>query len=249
MVNFIAQNSKTNAQAAIFAAFFYFILKVCKAKFTTVLDIHKLQYQAPLEKKICLSDNQNYTVIKIIEHGGKAISESRTQSQNNLVNERIRSKEVRLIDENGENLGVIETAKALQMAYDKDLDLVVISPNQDPPVAKILNYGKYKFEAEKKAKEAKKNQKIVSVKEIRLTPVISIGDFETKLKAGIKFLQGGDKLKVTLTFNRRARMLNTNPDFSMLTKYIDSVSEYANVERQPVLEGKNISATLAPKKK
>ena len=154
-----------------------------------------------------------------------------------------------MIAEDGTSLGEQETATAIKMAEARDLDLVCVAPNAPVPVCKFMDYSKYCYNLQKKAREAKKNQKVVSVKEIRLTPVISIGDFNTKLKAGLKFLQDGDKLKVTLTFNRRARMLNNNPDFSILTKYIDATADYATVERQPVLEGKNVSATLAPKKK
>ena len=135
------------------------------------------------------------------------------------------------------------------MAEARDLDLVCVAPNAPVPVCKFMDYKKYLYDLKRRAREASKNQKVVNIKEIRFTPVISIGDFETKIKQGTKFLQNGDRLKVTLTFNRRARMLNTNPDFSMLTKYIEAASEYATVERQPVLEGKNVSATLAPKKK
>lgn len=135
------------------------------------------------------------------------------------------------------------------MAMARDLDLVCVAPNAPTPVCKFMDYGKYLYDLKRKTKDAIKNQKVINVKEIRLTPVIGSGDFETKLKAGIRFLQNGDRLKVTLTFNRRARMLNTNPDFSMLTKFIDALSEYGVVDKQPVLEGKNVSATLTPKKK
>ena len=135
------------------------------------------------------------------------------------------------------------------MAEARDLDLVCVAPNAPVPVCKFMDYKKYLYDLKRRAREASKNQKVVNIKEIRFTPVISIGDFETKIKQGTKFLQNGDRLKVTLTFNRRARMLNTNPDFSMLTKYIDAVSEYGVVDKQPTLEGKNVSAMLTPKKK
>ena len=178
----------------------------------------------------------------------KIISKVVERKNEAQVNENIVATRVLVITDEGVSLGEQDTATAIKMAEARDLDLVCVAPNAPVPVCKFMDYSKYRYDVQKRAKEAKKNQKIVSVKEIRLTPVISIGDFETKLKAGIKFLQDGDKLKVTLTFNRRARMLNNNPDFSMLTKYIDATSEWANVERQPVLEGKNVSATLAPKK-
>ena len=205
-----------------------------------------MQYQAPLEKKICLSNNQNCTVIKIIEHGGKAISESRTQSQNNLVNEKIRSREVRLIDENGENLGVIETAKALQMAYDKDLDLVVISPNQNPPVAKILNYGKYKFEAEKKAKEAKKKQRVVEIKEIKLRYKIDTHDYNVRMKSIKKFLEEGNKVKVVVMLRGR-EMQHSHLAFELANRIVADLADFPHaVEKEPSLEGKNLLMIFAP---
>ena len=179
----------------------------------------------------------------------KNISKVVERKSEALVNENITAPKVLVITEEGVSLGEQEVATAIKMAEARDLDLVCVAPNAPVPVCKFMDYSKYRYDLQKKAREAKKNQKIVSVKEIRLTPVISIGDFETKLKAGRKFLQDGDKLKVTLTFNRRARMLNNNPDFSVLTKYIEATADYATVERQPVLEGKNVSATLAPKKK
>ena len=112
-----------------------------------------------------------------------------------------------------------------------------------------MDYSKYRYEMQKKAREAKKNQKVVNIKEVRLTPVISGNDFETKLKNGIRFLQEGDKLKVSLTFNRRARMLNQgDPDISMLEKFIQRTEEIANVEQAPLREGRNINMLLAPKK-
>ena len=108
------------------------------------------------------------------------------------MNERIRSKEVRLIDQNGENKGVVSTSKALQMAYDEDLDLVLINPNQDPPVAKILNYGKYKYELEKRAKEAKKKQHTVDVKEIKIRYKIDTHDYQVRIKSIEKFIAQGN---------------------------------------------------------
>ncbi|MFA5543665.1 MAG: translation initiation factor IF-3, partial [Bacilli bacterium] len=118
------------------------------------------------------------------------------------------------------------------------------------PVCRFMDYSKYRYEMQKKAREAKKNQKVVTIKEIRLTPVISSNDFETKLKRGIKFLEDGDKLKVTLTFNRRARMLSNNSEnnFDMIVKYIEKLSDIAVVESKPTLEGRNMSAILSPKK-
>lgn len=166
-----------------------------------------------------------------------------------LVNENIPSDRVLVIDESGTSLGEQNLRDAIKLAEAKNLDLVCVAPNARPPVCRFMDYSKYRYELQRKAREAKKNQKIVSIKEIRLTPVISANDLETKLRNGIKFLQDGDKLKVTLTFNRRARMLNMgNPDFSVLEKYIERTSEFATIEQKPVLEGRNMATILVPKK-
>ncbi len=162
------------------------------------------------------------------------------------MNERIRAKEVRLIDDNGENLGVIETSKALEMAYDKDLDLVVISPNQNPPVAKILNYGKYKFEAEKKAKEAKKKQKVVEIKEIKLRYKIDTHDYQVRLKSIKKFLEDGNKVKVVVMLRGR-EMQHSHLAFDLANRVVADLAEFPHtIEREPSLEGKNLITIFAP---
>ncbi|MFA7367374.1 MAG: translation initiation factor IF-3 [Bacilli bacterium] len=167
-----------------------------------------------------------------------------------LVNENIRADRVLVIDENGESLGEQSLQDAIKMAESRNSDLVCVAPNAKVPVCRFMDYSKYRYEMQKKAREAKKNQKVVTIKEIRLTPVISSNDFETKLKRGIKFLEDGDKLKVTLTFNRRARMLSNNSEnnFDMIVKYIEKLSDIAVVESKPTLEGRNMSAILSPKK-
>lgn len=191
-------------------------------------------------------DNQVCTVIRVIWHGGKTISEGRGHSQNGLVNDKIRSREVRLIDDNGENLGVIETAKALQMAYDKDLDLVVISPNQNPPVAKILNYGKYKFEAEKRAKEAKKKQHTVELKEIKLRYKIDIHDYNVRLKSIKKFLESGNKVKVVVMLRGR-EMQHSHLAFELANRIVADLADFPHIlEKEPALEGKNLLTIFAP---
>ena len=162
------------------------------------------------------------------------------------MNERIRAKEVRLIDDNGENLGVIETSKALQMAYDKDLDLVVISPNQNPPVAKILNYGKYKFEAEKRAKEAKKKQKVVEVKEIKLRYKIDTHDYNVRMKSIKKFLEDGNKVKVVVMLRGR-EMQHSNLAFDLANRVVQDLADFPHtIEKEPSLEGKNLLTIFAP---
>lgn len=178
------------------------------------------------------------------------ISKNIERKSDALVNENIGAVKVLVIDENGTSLGEFPTSEAIRLAHGRSFDLVCVAPNAQVPVCRFMDYSKYRYEMQKKAREAKKNQKIITVKEVRLTPVISSNDFETKLRSGIKFLQDGDKLKVTLTFNRRARMLNYgDPDISVLERFLTRTADIANVEQKPVLEGKNMSVMLAPKKK
>ena len=136
------------------------------------------------------------------------------------MNERIRSKEVRLIDENGTNHGIIETSKALKMAYDADLDLVLISPNQEPPVAKILNYGKYKYELEKKAKEAKKKQHTVDVKEVKIRYKIDTHDYQVRIKNIQKFIAQGNKVKIVIMMRGR-EMQHSNLAFDLANRFVE----------------------------
>lgn len=135
-----------------------------------------------------------------------------------IMNERIRSKEVRLIGANGENVGIVETAKALKMAYEADLDLVVISPNQEPPVAKILNYGKYKYELEKKAKEAKKKQHTVDIKEVKIRYKIDTHDYLVRIKSIQKFIAQGNKVKVVIMMRGR-EMQHVNLAFDLANRF------------------------------
>lgn len=162
------------------------------------------------------------------------------------MNERIRSKEVRLIDENGENRGIVETNKALKMAYDADLDLVVISPNQEPPVAKILNYGKYKYELEKKAKEAKKKQHTVDIKEVKIRYKIDTHDYLVRIKNIQKFIAQGNKVKVVIMMRGR-EMQHSNLAFDLANRFIEDLkSDPINIEKKPMLEGRNVTLYLGP---
>ena len=177
------------------------------------------------------------------------ISKNIDRKSDALVNENINAERVLVIDGDGNSLGEQPLAEAIKMATSKNLDLVCVAPNAKVPVCRFMDYSKYRYEMQKKAREAKKNQKIVNIKEIRLTPVISTNDFETKVKNGIRFLQDGDKLKVALTFNRRVRMLyQGDPDFSILDKFINRTEDIASVEQAPTREGRNITMILAPKK-
>lgn len=165
-----------------------------------------------------------------------------------LVNENIRFKEVLVIDYDGSQLGVMSKFDALNKAYDQDLDLLCVSANSNPPVCKILDYGKYRFESQKKAKEAKKNQQTSEVKPLRLSPVIDKHDFETKVKQATKWLEDGTKVKVDMRF--RGRMM-TRQEVGMviMNDFISTLSEISSVDKTPKLEGNIMSCVLMPKKK
>ena len=162
------------------------------------------------------------------------------------INEDIRDKEVRLIGENGEQLGIVSSDEALNIAEERGLDLVKISPQAVPPVCKLMNYGKYKFEQAKREKEARKNQHVIEIKEIRMSPGIDDNDFNTKLKNGQKFLQGGDRLKVTIRFRGR-EIAHTRIGEELLMRFAEQSSEYATMDKNPKLEGRNMSMFLSPK--
>ena len=168
--------------------------------------------------------------------------------QDQLINEQIRFKEVQVIGEQGEKLGKMETYKALELAEEKNLDLVLVSANPENPVCKIMNYGKHKFEQAKREKESKKKQKVLEVKEIRVTPNIEEHDFSFKAKNARKFLEDGNKVKVTVRF--RGRELNyVKMGEEVLNKFVEALSEISNVEKKPLLEGKNMFVILAPSNK
>lgn len=163
-----------------------------------------------------------------------------------IMNEKIRSKEVRLIDENGNNHGVVPTAKALEMADEAGLDLVVISPNQAPPVAKILDYGKYKYDMAKKAKEAKKKQHVVEVKEVKVRYKIDVHDYEVRLKNVRKFISQGNKVKIVVMLRGR-EMQHSNLAFELAERFLaDFANDPIQVEKKPQLEGRNVTLYLAP---
>ena len=162
------------------------------------------------------------------------------------INEQIKANKVQVIDEQGEKRGVMGIHDALDLAYEKKLDLVLVAPNAEIPVCKIMNYGKYKFEQSKKEKEAKKKQKIFEIKEIRITPNIEQHDFEFKLKNAQKFIEDGNKVKITVRF--RGREMNyLNLGEQVLNKFIEELAEISTVEKKPLLEGKNMFIILAKK--
>ena len=161
------------------------------------------------------------------------------------LNEQIRDKEVRLIGANGDQLGILTSAEALKLAVDSNLDLVKIVPNANPPVCKILDYGKFRFEQQKKEKEAKKNQKVVDIKEIRLSMNIDIHDFNTKVGHARKFLNAGDKVKASIRFRGR-EMAHTGAGVTVLNRFAAELPE-AVVEKRPKLEGRSMSMFLNTK--
>ena len=162
------------------------------------------------------------------------------------INGQIRAKEVQLISDNGEKLGMVPLARALEIAEEKKLDLVLVSPNSQVPVCKIMNYGKYKFEQSKKEKEAKKKQKVQETKELRITPNIEEHDFGFKAKNARKFLEDGNKVKITVRFRGR-ELNNTKMGEDVLKKFIENLADISSVEKSPKLEGKNMFIILAKK--
>ena len=162
------------------------------------------------------------------------------------INEEIQDSEVRLIGEGGEQLGIMSSEEALKIAEEHGYDLVKIAPNANPPVCRIMDYGKFRFEQTKKEKEAKKNQKTIEIKEIRMSPGIGENDFATKLKNGVKFLAEGNRLKVSIRFRGR-EMAHTEIGADLLKDFAARCSEVANLDKAPKLEGRNMFIFLSPK--
>lgn len=163
-----------------------------------------------------------------------------------FINEQIRAREVRLIGSDGEQIGIKPYNEALNMAYDEGLDLVLMSPNAKPPVCKVMDYGKFRFEQAKKAKEAKKNQKVINLKEMRLSATIDVHDMEVKAKNVNKFLKAGDKVKVSIRFKGR-QMAHTENGLRVMEKFEEMISENGVVEKRAKMEGRNMFMILAPK--
>ena len=161
------------------------------------------------------------------------------------LNEEIRDKEIRVIGADGAQLGIMSSADAQRMAYEKDLDLVKIAPNAVPPVCKIMDYGKFRFEQLKKEKEAKKNQRVVEIKEVRMSPNIDTNDFNVKLKNAQKFLKEGNRVKVTVRFRGR-EMAHTSIGEVLLKQFGEQCAEVAAVEKNPKLDGRHMTMFLSP---
>lgn len=164
-----------------------------------------------------------------------------------LVNDDIRARELMVISETGEQLGVLPRNKALDLAEEKRLDLVIVAPNANPPVAKFMDYNKFKYDQQKKAREAKKKQHVVSVKELRLSPKIDTHDFETKLRNGRKFLEKGDKLKISIRFRGR-EMAYTNQGREVMLDFAKRCEDLADIEAHPKQDGRTMIMALTPKK-
>lgn len=162
-----------------------------------------------------------------------------------LINNRIRAKEVRLIGEDGSQLGIKATRDAIEMAENANLDVVLVAPNAKPPVARIMDYGKFKYEQQKKDKEARKKQKTINVKEIRLSPTIEEHDFNTKLKNAKKFIDKEDKVKVSIRFRGRA-ITHKDIGRKVLERFAEELKDVATVEQRPKMEGRSMFLVVAP---
>jgi translation initiation factor IF-3 len=165
---------------------------------------------------------------------------------NHQLNEEIRDKEIRVIGEDGAQLGIMSPATALELALDKDLDLVKISPNAVPPVCKIMDYGKFRFEQLKKEKEAKKNQHVVEIKEVRMSPGIDVNDFNVKVRNAQRFLADGNRVKVAVRFRGR-EMAHTDIGKRLLEKFAEDCAEVATMDKEPKLDGRHMTMFLSCK--
>ncbi len=172
----------------------------------------------------------------------------KNQRRDSFVNGAIRAREVRLIDENGNQQGVINTRKALEMAQNANLDLVLVSPNADVPVAKIIDYGKYKYEQQKRAKEAKAKQTKITLKEVRVSPTIGQGDYDTKMRQARKFLDKGDKVQFSLRF--KGRMI-THKEIGrqVLERVMEDLKDEVTVDQRPKMDGRKMFLVVSPLKK
>ncbi len=162
------------------------------------------------------------------------------------INERIRSRELRVIDDAGEQLGIMATSQALDLAIERGLDLVEVSPNANPPVARIMDYGKFKYEQKKKQQEAKKKQSTIVVKEVKLRPATDAHDFDFKVRNAQRFLEEGDKVKVLVTFRGR-EIMHQHVGRDQMERVVKALDEYGNIESPPKMEGRNLVAVFASK--
>ena len=179
--------------------------------------------------------------------GKVKFNKNRHKEPTDIVNEAILDREVLVIGSDGTQLGVMSRRDALQKAYDEDLDLLCVAPNAQPPVCKIIDYGRYRFEQQKKEREAKKNQQTAEMKSLRVSPVIDQHDFDTKVKRAKEWLSDGQKVKIDMRF--RGRMITRQEvGKQVLDKFTEQVSDVADVTKPPMLEGNTMSVTFSPKK-
>ena len=165
-----------------------------------------------------------------------------------MINEEIRDREVRVVDQAGEQLGVMPIREALELAEEKQLDLVKIAPQARPPVCKLMDYGKYRFEQSKKEREFRKNQKVITVKEVRLSATIEDHDIDVRVKNAIKFLKDGNKVKATIRFRGR-QITHSEIGFEVMKDFAERIKDVGIVERRPAIEGRNMSMIIAPRDK
>ena len=163
-----------------------------------------------------------------------------------MINEEIRDREVRLVDQNGAQLGIMPTRQALELAEERQLDLVKIAPTARPPVCKFMDYGKFKFEQSKKEREIRKNQKVITIKEVRLSATIEDHDVDVKFKNAVKFLQDGDKVKVSIRFRGR-QITHSEIGLQVMQEFAEKIKEYGIIERRPLTEGRTMTMMLTPR--
>jgi translation initiation factor IF-3 len=192
---------------------------------------------------VCKTKSANYRRIKTIARRPHNAPPQRDTGPR--INDRIRAPEIRLIGAEGENVGVVHPAKAMQMARDAELDLVEISPNANPPVCKIMDYGKFKYEQQKRESEARKKQTTIQVKEVKFRPNTDTHDYEVKMRNVVKFLEKGDKVKVTLRFRGR-EMAHQNLGRELLERVAEDTKEIGKVENFPKMEGRQMIMLIGP---
>ena len=163
-----------------------------------------------------------------------------------MINEEIRDREVRVVDQNGEQLGVMSSRDALALADERQLDLVKIAPQARPPVCKLMDYGKYRFEQSKKEREFRKNQKVITVKEVRLSATIEDHDVDVKFKNAVKFLKDGNKVKVTIRFRGR-QITHSEIGRQVMNEFAERIKEYGTVDKAPQIEGRNMTMFISPR--
>lgn len=193
-------------------------------------------------RKVCFSGGEPLLVFRLFYFWRCSIISTKDYQ----LNEEINVPQVRLIGENGEQIGVIDTSKALKMAYDSENDLVMIAPQSEPPVCRIMDYGKFRFEREKREKEAKKKQQVVEIKEIQLSCNIGDHDFNTKLGHALRFLKEGNKVRAVVKFNGRREMLHPELGTAMMDRFVQACAEFGSAEKKAVLEGRKLSLLILP---